>query len=63
MTICMYSDQIHAYKKSLNIPKGQQKAVHQSTDNSMAKKTPTNNDIESTTQKTKDWATGTPQPN
>ena len=25
MTICMYSDQIQAYKKSLNIPKGQQK--------------------------------------
>jgi hypothetical protein len=39
----MYSDQIHAYKKSLNIPKWQQKAVHQSTDNTMAKKTPTNN--------------------
>ena len=63
MTISMYSDQIHAYKKSLNIPKGQQKAVNQGTNNTMAKRKTTNNDIESTTQKTKDWATGTPQQN
>jgi len=42
----MYSDQIHAYKKGLNIPKGQQQALNQSTDNTMAKRKTTNNDLE-----------------
>ena len=49
-------------KKRLKIPKGQSEAVNRrKTDNTMVKRKRTNNDLQNTTQKTKDWATQTPQ--
>ena len=49
----------HTCRKSLKLPKGYSKAVNRRRpDNAMAKRT--NNDLQNTTQKTKDQATGTP---
>ena len=48
-------------KKILKIPKGYSGAINPGrTDNSMAKGKKTNNDLQNTTQKTKDRATGIP---
>jgi hypothetical protein len=48
-------------KKSLTIPKGLSESVNRRrTDNAMAKRKSTNNDLQKTTQKTKDRATRTP---
>jgi hypothetical protein len=47
-------------KKSLKISKMFTKAVNGRIDNTMTNKKRTNNNLQSNTQKTKDWATGTP---
>jgi hypothetical protein len=48
-------------KKSLKISNGQSESVNQKrTDNTMAKRKRSNNDLQNTTQKTKDRATRTP---
>jgi hypothetical protein len=47
-------------KKSLKIPKGQSEAVNHKTDNAMAKRKRTNNNLQNLTQKTKDQATQIP---
>ena len=47
-------------EKCLQIPKGQSKALNRRTDNTMAKRKRMNNDLQNTTQKTKDRAPRTP---
>ena len=50
-------------KNSMKIPKWQSEAVNRRTDNTMAKRKRTNNDVQNTTQKTTDLATRTPSEN
>jgi predicted translin family RNA/ssDNA-binding protein len=50
-------ENIHKPKKSLKIPKWISEAVIRRTDNTMAKIKRTKNDVQNTTQKTKDRAT------
>ena len=50
----------HCCKKRLKIPNGWPEAVNLRTDTTMVKRKSTNNDLQNTTQKTKDRATGTP---
>jgi predicted translin family RNA/ssDNA-binding protein len=50
-------ENIHKPKKSLKIPEWISEAVIRRTDNTMAKIKRTNNDVQNTTQKTKDRAT------
>jgi hypothetical protein len=50
-------ENIHKPKKSLKIPVWISEAVIRRTDNTMAKIKRTNNDVQNTTQKTKDRAT------
>jgi hypothetical protein len=52
-----WSQTDNAMAKSLKIPKGQSEAVNRwRTDNTMAKRKRTYNDLQNTTQKTKDWS-------
>ena len=48
-------------EKSLKIPKGKSEAADRRTDNTMAKRKRTNNDLQNTTHKNKDWTIRTPQ--